>query len=96
MEELDESKIKNALIKRALGFDSDEIIEEYSYDEDGNEKLSKKKVTKKHYAPDISAMKILLERYSSYSTEEIELMTDEELKEERNKLLKMLQEEEIE
>lgn len=94
MEDFEEKEFKSALIKRALGYDADEVVEEYSYDEDGKGKLSKKKVTKKHYAPDISAMKIVLERYLSYSKEEIELMSDEELKAERNRLLNLLKEEE--
>ena len=94
MEEFNEKKLKKALIKRAIGYDADEVVEEYSYDDEGTPKLSKKKVTKKHYAPDISAMKILIERYGNLSKEEIELMSDEELKEERNRLIRLLEEEE--
>ena len=94
MEEFNEKKLKKALIKRALGYDADEVVEEYSCDDEGTPKLSKKKVTKKHYAPDISAMKILIERYGNLSKEEIELMSDEELKEERNRLIRLLEEEE--
>ena len=94
MEEFNEKKLKKALIKRALGYDADEVVEEYAYDDEGTPKLSKKKVTKKHYAPDISAMKILIERYGNLSKEEIELMSDEELKEERNRLIRLLEEEE--
>ena len=93
MEEFNEKKLKKALIKRALGYDADEVVEEYSFDEEGTAKLCKKKVTKKHYAPDISAMKILIERYGNLRREEIELMTDEELKAERNRLIKLLEEE---
>ena len=94
MEEFNEKKLKKALIKRAIGYDADEVVEEYSYDDEGTPKLSKKKVTKKHYAPDISAMKILIERYGNLSKEEIELMSDEELKEERNRFIRLLAEEE--
>lgn len=93
MEEFNEKKLKKAIIKRALGYDVDEVVEEYSYDEEGKPKLSKKRVTKKHYAPDISAMKILIERYGNLSREEIELMSDEELRAERNRLIKLLEEE---
>ena len=93
MEEFNEKKLKKAIIKRALGYDADEVVEEYSYDEEGKPKLSKKRVTKKHYAPDISAMKILIERYGNLSREEIELMSDEELRAERNRLKKLLEEE---
>ena len=93
MEEFNEKKLKKAIIKRALGYDADEVVEEYSYDEEGKPKLSKKRVTKKHYAPDISAMKILIERYGNLSREEIELMSDEGLRAERNRVIKMLEEE---
>lgn len=93
MEEFNEKKLKKAIIKRALGYDADEVVEEYSYDEEGKPKLSKKRVTRKHYAPDISAMKILIERYGNLSREEIELMSDEELRAERNRLIKLLEEE---
>ena len=93
MNEFNEKKLKKAIIRRALGYDADEVVEEYSYDEEGKPKLSKKRVTKKHYAPDISAMKILIERYGNLSREEIELMSDEELRAERNRLIKLLEEE---
>ena len=62
----DEEKIKKALLKKALGYNADEVIEEYSFDEEGQIKLSKKKVTKKHYSPDISAMKVLFEKYYTF------------------------------
>lgn len=90
MEDFNEIELKSALIKRALGYDANEVVEEFNYDEDGHEKLAKKKITKKHYAPDISAIKILIERYGNLSKEEIDLMSDEELKEERNRILKEL------
>ena len=84
-------KINRALIKKAVGFSSKEVIEEYSAS-DGNLILTKKKVTKKPIPPDINAVKILL---SLYSTEELDLSTlsEEELILERDKLLKILKEE---
>ncbi len=92
--EFDEEKIKDALISRALGYDASEVVEEYSYDENGEMKLNKKKVSKKHFAPDISAIKILLARYGGMDEDELERMTEEELRAERNRLLKLLEEEE--
>ena len=89
----DEEKIRQALLKKALGYESDEIVEEYSFDE-GDLKLSKKKVTKKHYSPDISAVKVLLERYYKTYEEVISSMSDEELASERDKLEKLLKGEE--
>ena len=91
MEEQD--KIKKALMKKALGYNADEVIEEYVIDEEGEARLSKKKVTKKHVSPDISAMRVLLERYSSDMADEIRNMSDEELLKERSRLLKLIKEE---
>ena len=90
----EEEKIKKALLKKALGYETREVVEEYVLDDDGNKKLSKKKVTKKHVSPDISAVKILLQQYNSDLSCEIENMTDEELLAERTRLLKLLKEEE--
>ena len=91
---VEESEIKKALLKKALGFTCDEIVEEYSLDENGNPVLSKKKVTKKFNPPDISAMKMLLEKQDILNNDELSHMTDNELKKERKRLLKLLKEEE--
>ena len=40
-----DGRINSALLKKALGFDAKEIVEEYATGEDGEVKLSKKKVT---------------------------------------------------
>lgn len=90
----EEEKIRKALLKKALGYQTNEVVEEYVLDEDGNAKLSKKKVTKKHISPDISAMRVLLERYYTDIADDIRNMSDEELLAERTRLLKMLKEEE--
>lgn len=87
----EEEKLKKALLKKALGYTADEVVCEYTLDEEGVQKLSKKKVTKKHYAPDISAVKILLENYSNLP--DVYSMTDEELLKERERLLNLLKEE---
>ena len=89
----DESKIKKALLKKALGYIADDVVEEFLLDEDGNIKLSKKKVTKKHYPPDIMAIKVLFDKYFKTYSEEISSMSDEELIAERERLLKALKEE---
>ncbi len=85
--------IEEALLKKALGYDCDEVIEEYAIDEDGNEKLLKKKITKKHVSPDIPAAKILLEQYSNNTQSKYESMTEEELRQEKLNLIKLLQNE---
>lgn len=90
-----DDEIKEALLKKALGFDSDEIIEEYSSDENGNSVLIKRKITKKFNPPDISALKFLLEQQQLYD-DEISKMTDEQLLKEKERLLQLLKEKENE
>ncbi|MDD3397571.1 MAG: hypothetical protein PHR96_03425 [Clostridia bacterium] len=89
-----EEKIKLALIKKATGYDADEITEEYTVNENGEEILNKKKITKKHYPPDISAVKIFLSFYGGKTLSELENMTDEELKTEKERLINLLKSEE--
>lgn len=86
----EEDKIKQALLKKALGYNASETVEEFSVDEEGNKRLSKKKVTKKHFAPDISAVKVLLERYYKTYEEKVFAMSDEELNEEKHRLEELL------
>ncbi|MDY6367653.1 MAG: hypothetical protein SPL13_03945 [Clostridia bacterium] len=80
--------IEDALIKKALGYDSTETVEEYAAD-DGEVKLTKKKVTVKNVPPDVTALKILLDKTEKPIAE----MTDEELENEKIRLLKILAEE---
>lgn len=89
----EEEKLRKALLKKALGYQASEIVEEYVLDEDGSERLSKKKVTKKHISPDIAAVRVLLERYYSDIADDVRNMSDEELIQERARLLKIIQEE---
>lgn len=86
----EEDKIKKALLKKALGYSADEVIEEYAIDENGEQKLSKKKVTKKHFSPDISAVKVLLERYYKTYEDKILAFSDEELRVEQERLKNLL------
>lgn len=81
-------KIKKALIKRALGYDSSETVEEYAADGD-EMTIIRKKVTKKNVPPDISAAKILLD---DYGEDDLSAMSDERLAEEKERLLKLLKE----
>ncbi len=59
------------------------MVEEFTL-EDGELKLVKKKVTKREIPPDIKAVKLLLEERGE--------ATDEELEEEKRKLLNLLNE----
>ena len=90
---MNEEKLKEALLKKALGFQSDEIVEEYLPDENGEPVLSKRKVTKKFNPPDINALKFLLDQ-SGLSDDETSHMTDKELEAEKERLLILLKEKE--
>lgn len=92
---MDEEEIRKALVKRALGYESDEIVEEYTADENGNAVLSKRKITKKYNPPDIVALRFLLEQ-EELSDSELSHMTDAELMNEKNRLLQLLREKEKE
>lgn len=83
-----EEDFKSALIKKALGYDATEVVEEYVSGEEGEIKLTKKKVTKKNVPPDITALKMLLDS----EEEKIEEMSDEMLEKEKLRLLKILSE----
>lgn len=83
-----ETDLERALMKKALGFDTEEVVEEYQ-DSDGEPRLIKRKVTKKNVPPDISAIKMILDSETRVSD-----MTDEELEKEKQRLLKLLEEKE--
>lgn len=80
--------LQQALIKKALGYDSTEVVEEYVGSEEGDIKLSKKKITTKNVPPDITALKLLLDNEQKNIAE----MTDEELYNEKLRLLQLLKE----
>lgn len=90
---MNEEEIKQALLKKALGYESDEVIEEYSADENGKPILIKRKITKKFNPPDITALRFLLEK-NELADDEISKMTDEQLMREKERLLKLLNEKE--
>ena len=79
-------KIRDALIKRAVGYDTEETVEEYSGSGDGIT-MVRKKITRKNVPPDISAAKLLLEESGE---DDYSAMTDEQLEEEKQRLLKLL------
>ena len=82
-------KITQALVKKAIGFDTVETVEEFA-ETDGEIKLLKRKVTTKSVPPDVSAAKLLMEIQSE--ERDITDMTDEELEKERVRLIKLLEE----
>lgn len=84
-----QNKIKKALTKKAVGYQTKEVVEEYQEDE-GILRLTKKRITKKHVPPDTQAARIVLE---AIEEKPIDSMTDEELEAEKQKLIKILKEE---
>lgn len=74
-----------ALKRCAVGFGTSEVVEEFSV-ENGELKLVKKKVTKRDIPPDIKAVKMLLDESG------LDVMSDSELEEEKQKLLNYLKE----
>lgn len=85
-----EDKLLKSLFKKAIGYNVSEISEEYNVDGDGNEVLSKRKVTKKYIPPDITALRAYLEL--SERDADYENMSDEKLMEIRDGLVKKLNE----
>ena len=80
-----DDKLLRSLYKKAVGYTVNEKTMEYSPEGD----VVKKKVTSKHYPPDISALKAYLDLSTG---EGYESMTDEELQREKTRLLKELEE----
>lgn len=79
----DES-VRDALRRRALGYETDEVSEEYCF-KDGEEQLVRRKVTKKAMPPDITAAKILLDEEPRLCD-----LSDEALAAEKERLLALL------
>ena len=81
-----DGKLAKSLYKKAVGYTATEKTLEYSPEGE----LIKKKVTSKHYPPDITALKAYLELLAGEQS--VESMTDEELEKEKERLLKELEE----
>lgn len=92
MDNKEVESVKIALEKRALGYDSTEVTEEYSDDGSGGVRMLKRKVVQKNVPPDVSALKLLLELSENKVC--VEDMSDEELEREKRRLIKILMEEE--
>lgn len=78
--------VKDALLKCAVGLSASEVVEEFSADNAGELKLVKRKVTRREVPPDIKAVKMLMDG------EDTAEVSDEELKEERERLIALLKE----
>ena len=78
-----DDRVRDAVLKVALGFRVEEVTEEYDA-RDGELKLVKRRETHKDIPPDLKAAKLLLEG-TDFSS-----LSDEELEEERAKLIRAL------
>lgn len=76
----------DVLYKKATGYEVTETTTEYNFDEDGNERITKEKKQTKYVPPDLSAIKAYMELRDG----ELYSMSDEQLEEERERLLKEL------
>lgn len=84
---MEQEEVTDAIRRRAFGYETDEIVEEYGFQE-GEAVLVRRRVTKKEVPPDIQAAKLLLEDAPLHS------LSDEELEKEKARLLRRLKEEE--
>ena len=82
-------EIEDALRRRAVGFETDEVVEEFAFQE-GEAVLLRRKVTKKAVPPDVTAAKMLSEEETP-----VRALTDEQLRAEKERLLALLREEEV-
>lgn len=83
----EEAKLKEAMMKVALGFQVSETVEEFA-EVDGELRLTKRKRTKKQVPPDLKAVQILL---GAGDGESVAAMSDEELEAEKARLLALLE-----
>ncbi len=87
-------KLAKSLLKKAMGYTVDEVVEEYASDSEGNDlKLIKKKITKKHIPPDINAARALLERCFDRDINNLRDLSDEELQKMRTEILEQIKKE---
>lgn len=90
MDKTSKKKIKKALLDKALGYTTEEVVEEYGFS--GEEfVLQKRKTSTKTYPPDLSALQMLLEETEDIDNK-YQKYTKEELEKEKERLLKMLKE----
>lgn len=86
---MEDSSVKQALKRCAVGFETGEVVEEFTV-ENGELKLVKKKVTRRDIPPDIKAVKMLLDG------ENVSGLSDEELEKEKERLMAILKEDNFE
>lgn len=93
--DLQDSKVlRSSIIKKALGYNVDEVTEEFALKDDNNLALVKRKVSTKHIPPDYSAFKVLCE-YFGEADDDISSLSDEELNKSIKQLITSLSEEDL-
>ena len=83
-------KLNDALYKKALGYTTQEVSQEYSI-VDNELVLQKRKLNTKSYPPDLTALQMILGEMQEEFGCEYEKFSLEELEEEREKLKKLLE-----
>ena len=82
--------LKDALVKKAVGYLTEECVDEFLPDKDSGEmKIVKRKITTKHVPPDLTAVKLLCE-ITGEKPFDFSAMDDNELLAEHEKLLKLV------
>lgn len=89
-----DEELKKTLLKRAKGYKYNEVQEEYSVKEDGEMSLTRKKIVKKYCPPDTAAFKTYMDMCGDEG--DVSQYSDEQLKQEKNRLLRQLYQEEKE
>lgn len=79
--------VQDALLRRAIGYEATETVEEFA-ECDGELRLIRRKVSTKNVPPDVSAVKLVMEEDGAPLTD----LTDEELQAEKERLLAQLKE----
>lgn len=89
LDELDEDALK-AIKKLITGFCLKEVVKEYSLNENGKKVLTKEKVSKKIVPPNTDIVKMVYQKNDWPN--KFDGWTDEQLEQEKRRLLKMLKE----
>ncbi len=76
--------VEKAIVRKALGYEAEEVVEEF----DRENVLIRRKVTTKHYPPDMSAVKVMAEL--RVGEDDIDRLSDAELEKLKTKLLLQL------
>lgn len=82
-----EKEIINAITRKAIGYVTEERVDEYAL-VDGDVKPVKRKITRKEVPPDVSAAKLLADL--SQENDDLASMSEEELEAERIRLIREL------